>query len=259
MILLGPPLTETRSCHEVLGRPLQRVAVLVLPRATMIWLRKYEWKAAYHGPAPIPEEGKWVQAKEVKDISGFTHGVGWCAPQQGACKLSLNIKEGIIQEALVETIGCSGMTHSAAMAAEILIGKTIIEAMNTDLVCDAINTAMRELFLQIIYGRSQSAFSEGGLPIGAGLEDLGKGLRSQVGTMYGTLAKGPRYLEMAEGYVTRTALDENSEIIGYEFIHMGKMMDMIKKGTDANEALAKAKGSYGRFAEAAKQIDPRHE
>ena len=27
-------------------------------------------KGAYHGPAPIPEEGKWVQAKEIKDISG---------------------------------------------------------------------------------------------------------------------------------------------------------------------------------------------
>ena len=64
-----------------------------------------------------------------------------------------------------------------------------MEALNTDLVCDAINTAMRELFLQIVYGRSQSAFSEDGLPIGAGLEDLGKGLRSQVGTMYGTLKK----------------------------------------------------------------------
>lgn len=216
-------------------------------------------KAAYHGPAPIPQEGKWVQAKEVKDISGFTHGVGWCAPQQGACKLSLNIKEGVIQEALVETIGCSGMTHSAAMASEILIGKTIIEAMNTDLVCDAINTAMRELFLQIIYGRSQSAFSEGGLPIGAGLEDLGKGLRSQVGTMFATLKKGPRYLEMAEGYVTRLAVDTEGAIIGYEFVSLGKMMDAIKKGTDANEALAKAKGTYGRFAEAAKYVDPRHE
>ena len=67
------------------------------------------------------------------------------------------------------------MTHSAAMAAEILPGRTILEALNTDLVCDAINTAMRELFLQIVYGRSQSAFSEEGLPIGAGLEDLGKG------------------------------------------------------------------------------------
>ena len=29
-----------------------------------------------HGPAPIPEEAKWVKAKEVKDISGLTHGVG---------------------------------------------------------------------------------------------------------------------------------------------------------------------------------------
>ena len=129
-------------------------------------------KGPNHGPAPIPEEGRWVQAKEIKDISGLTHGVGWCAPQQGACKLTLNVKDGVIQEALIETIGCSGMTHSAAMAAEILSGKTILEALNTDLVCDAINTAMRELFLQIVYGRTQTAFSEDGLPIGAGLEEL---------------------------------------------------------------------------------------
>ena len=216
-------------------------------------------KGAYHGPAPIPEEGKWVQAKEISDISGFTHGIGWCAPQQGACKLTLNIKNGIIEEALVETIGCSGMTHSAAMAAEILPGTTVLEAMNTDHVCDAINTAMRELFLQIVYGRTQSAFSEGGLPIGAGLEDLGKGLRSQIGTLYGTRAKGPRYLEMAEGYITKLALDEDGEIIGYEFVRMGPMMEMIKKGVDANEAVAKCTGNYGRFDEAAKYIDPRHE
>jgi len=216
-------------------------------------------KAAYHGPAPIPEEGKWVQAKEVKDSSGVTHGVGGCAPQQGACKLTRNVKEGIIQEALVETLGCSGMTHSAAMACEILIGKTIIEALNTDLVCDAINTAMRELFLQIVYGRSQSAFSEGGLPLGAGLEDLGKGLRSQVGTMYATLKKGPRYLEMAEGYISRIGVDKDGAIIGYEFVNLGKMMDAIKKGTDANEALKSATGTYGRFADSVKQLDPRHE
>ena len=216
-------------------------------------------KGAYHGPAPIPEEGKWVQAKEIKDISGLTHGIGWCAPQQGACKLTLNVKDGIIEEALVETIGCSGKTHSAAMASEILIGKTILEALNTDLVCDAINTAMRELFLQIVYGRSQTAFSEGGLPIGAGLEDLGKGLTSQVGTMYATKVKGPRYLQLTEGYVTRLALDEEDQIIGYEFVKTGPMMENIKKGMDANEAVKKATGSYGRFADAAKYIDPRHE
>ncbi len=216
-------------------------------------------KGPNHGPAPIPEEGKWVQSKEIKDISGLTHGIGWCAPQQGACKLTLNVKEGIIREALVETIGCWGMTLAAGMAAEILTGKTLLEALNTDLVCDAINTAMRELFLQIVYGRTQSAFSEDGLPIGAGLEDLGKGLRSQVGTMYATEAKGVRYLEMAEGYVTRIGLDEGGEVIGYEFVHMGKMMEMIKKGMSADEALKKATGSYGRFATAAKYIDPRQE
>jgi NifU-like protein involved in Fe-S cluster formation len=216
-------------------------------------------QGANHGPAPIPEEGKWVLAKEVKDISGLTHGVGWCAPQQGACKLTLNVKEGIIQEALVETIGCSGMTHSAAMAAEILPNKTILEALNTDLVCDAINTAMRELFLQIVYGRSQTAFSEGGLPIGAGLEDLGKGLRSVTATMYGTSAKGPRYLEMAEGYVTKIGLDNDGEIIGYEFLNLGKMMESIKSGVDAGEALKKASGKYGRIEDAVKIIDPRKE
>lgn len=216
-------------------------------------------KGPDHGPAPIPEEGRWVQAKEIKDISGLTHGVGWCAPQQGACKLTLNVKDGIIQEALIETVGCSGMTHSAAMAAEVLAGKTILEALNTDLVCDAINTAMRELFLQIVYGRTQSAFSEGGLPVGAGLEDLGKGLRSQVGSMYSTNSKGVRYLEMAEGYVTRMALDSDGEVIGYEFVHLGKMMEAIKKGVAPADALKQATGSYGRFAEAAKYVDPRHE
>ena len=214
---------------------------------------------ARHGCAPIPEEGKWVQAKEIKDISGLTHGIGWCAPQQGACKLTLNIKEGIIEEALVETLGCSGMTHSAAMAGEILVGKTILEALNTDLVCDAINTAMRELFLQIVYGRSQSAFSEGGLSIGAGLEDLGKGHRSQVGTIYSTKVKGPRYLELAEGYIVEIGLDKEDQIIGYKYVNLGKMMENIKAGIDPMEAIEKASGTYGRFDEAVKKIDPRKE
>lgn len=214
---------------------------------------------ASHGCAPIPEEGKWVYSKEIKDISGLTHGIGWCAPQQGACKLTLNIKDGIIEETLIETLGCSGMTHSAAMASEALVGKTLLEALNTDLVCDAINTAMRELFLQIVYGRSQSAFSEGGLPIGAGLEDLGKGTRSQVGTCYSTKLKGPRYLELAEGYVMRLGLDENNEIIGYEYVNMGLFMNAIKKGEDPMAALDKAKGTYGRYQEAVKYIDPREE
>ncbi|MBB5183822.1 iron-sulfur cluster assembly scaffold protein [Catenisphaera adipataccumulans] len=214
---------------------------------------------AHHGCAPIPEEGKWVYSKQISDISGYSHGVGWCAPQQGACKLSLNVKEGIIQEALIETLGCSGMTHSAAMASEALVGRTLLEALNTDLVCDAINTAMRELFLQIAYGRTQSAFSEDGLVIGAGLEDLGKGTRSQLGTVYSTLDKGPRYLELAEGYILKLALDDNDEIIGYKYVNLGKFMDAVKAGKDANEALEGATGQYGRYDDAAKYIDPREE
>ena len=214
---------------------------------------------AHHGCAPIPEEGTWVNSKQISDISGLTHGIGWCAPQQGACKLTLNVKEGIIEEALIETIGCSGMTHSAAMASEALVGCTLLEALNTDLVCDAINTAMRELFLQIVYGRTQSAFSEDGLTIGAGLEDLGKGTCSQVGTVYSTKAKGPRYLNLAEGYITRIGLDDNSEIIGYEYVNMGKFMEAVKAGENPEKALEACKNHYGRFEDAAKYIDPREE
>ena len=216
-------------------------------------------KGPKHGPAPIPEEGKWVKSYEIKDISGFSHGIGWCAPQQGACKLSLNVKDGIVEEALVETVGCSGMTHSAAMAAEILPGKTLLECLNTDLVCDAINTAMKNIFEQLVYGRSQTAFSEDGLPIGAGLEDLGKGLRSQVGTMFSTKAKGVRFMEMAEGYVLKTALDENDEVIGYQFVNLGKMMQDIRHGVTPDEAYKNNIGQYGRFDNAAKYIDPREE
>ena len=150
----------------------------------------------------------------------------------------------------------------ALMTTEFLSLKkemTILEALNTDLVCDAINTAMRELFLQIVYGRSQSAFSEGGLTVGAGLEDLGKGHRSQVGTIYSTKVKGPRYLELAEGYIVEIGLDENDTIIGYKYVNLGKMMDNIKAKMDPMQAIEEASGTYGRFEEAVKKIDPREE
>ena len=119
---------------------------------------------------------------------------------------------------------------------------------------------MRELFLQIVYGRTQSAFSENGLPVGAGLEDLGKGLRSQVGTMFATKYKGVRYLEMAEGYVTRIGLDADGEVIGYEFIRVGQMLEAItQKGMPADEAVKKFTAKYGRFDEAVTKINPRVE
>ena len=215
-------------------------------------------KGPNHGPAPIPEEGKWVKAYQISDISGFSHGVGWCAPQQGGCKLTLNVKDGIIEEALIETIGCSGMTHSAAMAGEILPGKTLLEALNTDLVCDAINVAMREIFKQLVYGRTQTAFSEFGLPIGAALEDLGKGLRSQVGTIFGTKSKGVRYLEMTEGYILEIGL-KNDQPIGYKFVRVGKMLEDIRNGVDPKQAYEQNISTYGRYDEAEKYIDPRNQ
>ena len=212
------------------------------------------------GPSPIPEEAKWVQSKEITQISGFSHGCGKCAPQQGTCKLTLNVKNGIIKEALVETIGCSGMTHSAAIAAEILPGKTLLEALNTDLVCDAINDAMKNIFLQLVYGRSQSAFSEGGLEIGAGLEDLGKNLTSSVATVYSREDTGTRYLNLTEGYITKQALDENGEIIGYEYVSIGALMNLLKdENVDVKEAIKKSTKRYGRFDEAVTVIDPRRQ
>lgn len=213
-------------------------------------------KGPNHGPAPIPEEGQWVKVFDVGDISGLSHGIGWCAPQQGACKLTLNVKNGVIEEALVETLGCSGMTHSAAMAGEILVGKTILEALNTDLVCDAINVAMREIFKQLAYGRTQTAFSEGGLPIGASLEDLGKGLRSQIGTIFSTKLKGVRYLEMAEGYILDVAI-KDKQPVGYKFIRVGKMLDAIKAGEDPMSAYESNISTYGQYDGADEYIDPR--
>lgn len=212
-----------------------------------------------HGMSPIPQEGRFDTVKEVNQVSGFSHSVGTCAMKQGACKLTLNVKDGVIREALVETIGCSGMTHSASMASEILPGKTILEAINTDLVCDAINVAMREMFLNLCYGRSQSAFTKDGLAVGAGIEDLGAGIRSQVGTAYGSEKKGPRYLELTEGYVRKLALDSENRIIGYQYVHIGKMMRMVAEGMSGTEALEKATGTYGRYENAARYIDPREE
>jgi NifU-like protein involved in Fe-S cluster formation len=216
-------------------------------------------RGAAHGPSHIPQEGSYDQVYDMRQLSGFSHSVGTCAPKQGACKLTLNVKDGVIAEALVEVIGCSGMTQSAAMAAEILPGKTLLEALNTDLVCDAINVAMREMFLALAYGRTQTAFSGGGLPVGAGMDDLGAGLRSQIGTSYGTVEKGPRYLELTEGYVLSLGLDAQSRIIGYKFVHIGKMMDLIKDGAPAGEALDQTTGIYGRYNEAVTYIDPRRE
>ena len=135
-----------------------------------------------------------------------------------------------------------------------------MEALNTDLVCDAINTAMRELFLQIVYGRTQSAFSEDGLPVGAGLEDLGKGLTFSGWYYVRYSEERPALSGDGRGLCNRNRhWTKRISIIGYQFVNLGKMTDFIKKGDDPNTAYEKAKGQYGRIADAVKIIDPRKE
>ena len=139
----------------------------------------------------------------------------------------------------METIGCSGMTHSAAMASEILPGKTILEALNTDLVCDAINTAMRELFLQIVYGRTQSAFSDDGL----------RHRRRPGGPGQGPAQPGRHHVRhQGQGHPLsgngrglcdcKLALDKDDQVMRLPVpVHLGKMMDAIKKGIDAQRGV----------------------
>lgn len=209
--------------------------------------------------SPIPVEGEWVHPASIEDISGVSQGVNTCPPQQGACKLSLNVKKGIIKECLIETIGCAGMAQAAAMAAEILPGRNLIEALNTALVCDAINSAMRDVMLHLLYGRAQTGFSSGGLPVGHLFDEIGSNNFSQVSTIYGSEQKGPRYLFMNEGYVTRMALDANHECIGYETLNMGKLMRLHREGMSLDAAFPLCLETGGRFSEGVEFIDPRAE
>ena len=57
----------------------------------------------------------------------------------------------------------------------------------------------------------------------------------------------------------KTALDENDEVIGYQFVNLGKMMQDIRHGVTPDEAYKNNIGQYGRFDNAAKYIDPREE
>ena len=219
---------------------------------------KYVKTLKCHGPSKIPQEGIFTASTNIEDISGLSSGIGGCAPNQGACKLTINVKKGIIKEALIETIGCSAMTQSAAMAGEILTGKTILEALNTDLVCDAINDAMLKVFNQLVYGRSQSAFSKGGLHVGSCFDDIGKHKTSDVGTIYSCQEKGPRYLNTSEGQIISMALDTNDEVIGYKYIVPSILIESLKHN-NAKDALNEATKIYGRYSEGVNFIDPRKE
>ena len=52
----------------------------------------------------------------------------------------------------------------------------------------------------------------------------------------------------------------NDEVIGYKFVKIGKMLEDITPGRGRRTRhLKKNIGTYGRYADAAKYIDPREE
>ena len=57
-----------------------------------------------------------------------------------------------------------------------------------------------------------------------------------TGTIFSTKEKGVRYLELTEGYINKLAVDANDEVIGYQFVKLGKMMEDIRHGKTPNEA-----------------------
>lgn len=203
----------------------------------------------------IPLEGEWIHLDNILQINGLSHGVGTCPPQQGACKLTLNVKNGIVEEALIETIGCSGMTQSATIASEIIVGKNILSLLNTHLVCDAINVAMKQIFLQYVYGRTQTAFSINGIKNDSCSEELNKGQTSYVGTVISSKNNKIKILETADGYILDIALDENQHVIGYKYLNVGKMMQDFQMGMtiDFNNYIK----TYARYSEGVNFINPR--
>ena len=53
-------------------------------------------KGPNHGPAPIPEEGKWIQAKEIKDITDI--GVNLVENGKGGAVECRNVKSGLAHQ-----------------------------------------------------------------------------------------------------------------------------------------------------------------
>jgi len=205
--------------------------------------------------AEVPMEGDWIRLDDISKINGVSHGVGGCPPQQGACKLTLNVKNGIIEEALIETVGCSGMTQSAVIVSEFFVGKNLLEALNTHLVCDAINIAMKQAFIQFVYGRTQTAFSKNGLPIGSLHEELATNKLSHVGTVISKNHEAPILLQTTEGLITKQALDKNGDIIGYQYLKIGELLKSLSFNRNVN--IKDFLSEYGRYSEGVKWIDPR--
>ena len=222
-------------------------------------------KRPNHGPAPIPEEGKWVQSREVTDISGFTHGVGWCAPQQGACKLTLNVKNGVIEEALVETLGCTGMTHSAAMAAKFCPAKPFWKRSIPTSSATRSTPPCASCFCRSPTAARRARFPKTACPSARAWRTSARASAARSAPCTARWQKARAIWKWRKAMCSKIALDEDREIIGYQFVNLGKMMEAIRKGVDPKDGLRKerrylrALSGSRRYHRPAQRIIPKEE
>ena len=81
--------------------------------------------------------------------------------------------------------------------------------------------------------------------MGGGVEELGKGVGREVGSVQGSLGKGGGQVEMGEGYMKSMGVEKKEEMWGQELVEVGKLMDEMKKGSEGKEGLKKVSGSQG--------------
>ncbi len=83
-----------------------------------------------------------------------------------------------------------------------------------------------------------------------------------TGTIFLHQGQGRPLSGADRGLHPKTALDKDNQVIGYQFVRLGKIMEDIRHGKDPKEAYEKNIGTYGRFSAeqgAVKYIDPREE
>jgi hypothetical protein len=128
-------------------------------------------------PGPFPRRVNGCRQKNFKDISGLTHASGVSTANRGL-QADPELKDASLKGAGGYP-GCSG-DHSPPgfrNFREDISGKISIQLCRR---CHQ-RGQCRAGFFRLYTGAAKQPF-EGGLPIGASLEDLGKGMRSQIGT-----------------------------------------------------------------------------
>lgn len=217
-------------------------------------------KGAKHGPAPIPEEGKWVKSKQISDISGLTHGVGWCAPQAGRvqahaqCQGRRNQGSPRRNNRLLGHDALGGLWRRKFSQAKPFSKPLIPTSFATQSTSPCANFSSKSS-TDALRRLSRKAVS----PSARVSKTWARVCARRSARCSRRKSRARATSELAEGYVLEQALDENNEVIGYKTVHVGKMLEAIRNGMDAGEAFKKFTSTKGRFEDAAKTIDPRKE